>query len=736
MLARFFSAFLSLILFFSFLPNAISSEKKTAVGQEIKQPNQDQPILIQASRLESAKVPLRSVSSNTSVISKTELKSSKPRTFQEAVKNEAGVVLYDDAGNGLDTTVSLRGFNQSSAVTVLVDGVRVNELDGNTVTFPLISMDDIERIQIDRGSSAPVYGSNALAGVVNVTTGRPSKKPWRLFGGFDVNASQHHAINFFQGLNGTIQDHLTGLGGAFEYYFKGGRNIGDGYRGNSEFRITSFDVKTAYVLPEESGRFYINVKHARDMISNPGELTFAQYQASTKTTNKPIDRREYKNTIVQVGADKKFWDDKITASLMTDVRLNHLDFMNTTTQFGTSTTLVGSKSRAREITGQISYQDAWEWIKSTSLIGFEARKTFELATRISAPGGEVSPTAATTLDRDGHFLNSAIFWNERMGLTDYVDVNVGMRHDRYSLRTINPKGPSSNYTDRWKSSTVSTGVTFHPVKASDVFFQFSQGFRVPSLSDVNSFGGSTPPDVLNPERSNQYEVGTRYRFRDLFKIKSSLFLIDMQDEIVNDSKISLANPFGQNVNIWKSRRQGIENEIEIHPMREVSMFGTYTWTQAYVRETNRGDDGLGVSQIFDGRDLGQVPRQRLTWGTEINPLTRLGEPFAGLKFRIDGTYTGQQHPQSFENTSQATLDATGGPGHVIKSFALWNFLTSYTFKNQEIYFKVNNLFDNKYYSRAVVSEIFTTGTYPAGSYAFVNPGAPREYLLGMRWEIE
>lgn len=717
---------------FSFLMSGLLFAAQAPASETKSTQDPENTIYVSAARLPVLKQNKNLLSSNVSFISKDELRSQKPTSLQESMSSQEGVILYDDVGNGLDTTLSMRGFNKSSAVTFLVDGVRVNEIDGNVMTFPLVPMDDLESIQIARGAGAAVYGSNALAGVVNITTGRPSKKPWSLFGALEV--SSHQGIRFYQGFSGTVQDHLSPLGGAFEYYFRGGRNVGEGFRGNSEFGITSFDLKTAYVLPEESGRVYVNVKHVQDHISNPGELTRVQYDVSPKRTNKPIDYREFNNTIVQIGADKKFWDNKITASLMGDWRLNSLDFMNTTTQFGTSTTLVQSKARTPELIGQITYEDVWDWLKNTTLIGFEVRKTYELATRISAPGGQVSKTASTTLDRSGHFFNSAFFWDERLGITEYADVNVGMRHDRYSLRTINPKSASSNYTSHWDYNAVSSGVTFHPVKSTDVFFQFSEGFRVPNLSDVNPFAGSTPPDYLKPEKSDQYEIGTRYRFRDLFNLRASWFLIDMTDEIVNDTTaVTPTNPFGQNINVGKSRRQGIETGIDVRPIREVSFFGTYTLTHAYVRETNTDEFG---SQIYDGRDLGQVPQNRMSWGTEMNPLIRLGEPFAGLKFRVDGSFTGKQHPQGFESTPQSQLNTTGGAGHVIKSYTLWNFLTSYTFKNQEIYFKINNMFNNKYYSRAVVSEIFTAGTYPVGVDTFVNPGAPREYLLGMRWEIE
>ena len=50
-------------------------------------------------------------------------------------------------------------------------------------------------------------------------------------------------------------------------------------------------------------------------------------------------------------------------------------------------------------------------------------------------------------------------------------------------------------------------------------------------------------------------------------------------------------------------------------------------------------------------------------------------------------------------------------------------------------FKVNNLFDARYYSRAYNGTSSGTAIYPSGSYTWVNPGAPREYVIGTRWEF-
>lgn len=691
-------------------------------------------VYVYASRLGKIILPQTRVPSNTTVIPSAVLSFQKPLTLQDALKQEEGVALFDAVGNGRDTTLTLRGFNESSAVTYLVNGVRVNEVDGHGMTFPLVSMDNIETIQLERGSAATIYGSNALAGVVNITTGRPSKKPWSLFGGFDIGS--HQGIRFYQGVSGTIQDKVTPLEGAWEYYFRGGRDQGDGFRGNGDYRVTSFDIKTAYVLPEEFGKFYINIKHVDDLISNPGELTRTQYDASVKQTNKPWDRRDYVNTIVQLGTDKKFLDNKITASIMANWRRNLGNFFATTATFtdfvtgsNPDTDFVTSKSRSRDLIWQLLYEDEWDWIKNRSLIGMEFRDGSEFATETDAPGTVIN-TAALETDRTADTWNHALFWDQGFDLSKWVSVHAGMRHDLYLLQTDNKLTPTDSFSSRWKNSSLATGITLHPHDSTDLFFNYSQGFRVPDISDINPFGGNSNV-ALQPEKSDSYEAGARFRFRDLFALRASWFLIDMQDEIVFDSSsITPANPFGQNTNIGASRRHGIETGVNVKPLQELELFGTYTLAHAYVRETDGG------GSLADGRSLGQIPVHRMTWGFEARPLTRLGEVFEGLRFRLDGSFTGSQHPQTYESTSQATLNSTGGAGHVIKSFTLWNFLASYKFKGQEVYFKVNNLFDNKYYSRAVSATSFGTAIYPAGTYTFVNPGAPREFLAGLRWEIE
>ena len=175
--------------------------------------------------------------------------------------------------------------------------------------------------------------------------------------------------------------------------------------------------------------------------------------------------------------------------------------------------------------------------------------------------------------------------------------------------------------------------------------------------------------------------------------------------------------------------------MDVQPIQEAKLYGSYAWAKAYIRETDSAQPFTGMPSLVDERSLGQIPEHRLTFGTVITPLQRLGENFEGLEIGLHGVFTGKQHPTGFESTSDATLVATGGAGYMIKSYTIWDFTVSYKLKGQKIYFKINNLFDNKYYSRSVNATSFGGGLAPAGIFNFVNPGAPREYVLGMTWEF-
>ncbi len=709
----------------------ISNEKSASIiSDETVRSDQKRsilnPIAVISSRLPSFKTALSEVPANVTYKSKNDLDRVRPKTVQEGLQDIEGAVFFDTTGNKLDTTFSLRGFAEGSAVTVLVDGVKVNEVDGDTMNYPLIPIYDVDSIQVERGSVSPIYGSGAFGGVVNITTRKAYPALAHFFGGTEW--SSFSSVRFHQGLSGTVPDKVTAYEGNVTYYFDMGRDLSRGFRNNDESRITFLNFKGGYDLPDESGGIHAGIKHAEDALSLPGELTLDQFHNDPHGTNKQLDGRDFKNTIIQIDANKKFLNDKLTASALAYWRLNWIHFFSTFATFATAfpTQMTTVRSHTADFISQLSYQDEWKGIGTKSEIGMEFQNAAESDVRQSVQGGNVVETVARGTDRGARPFDTALFWRETLDFFERFSIYGGMRHDFSWAQIKDHLNPANDYSRRWRKSTVSTGAVVHPVKWWDLFGNYSQGFRVPAISEINSFNSDLNAS-LEPEKSDSYEVGTRLRYKDLAQYKTSIFLIDVADEIVFDSTAISppANPFGRNVNAGKTRRYGIENRIEGTPIPEFFGYFSYTWMKAFITEAPNG------GTPFNDRDLGLIPRSRFTMGTTITPLHRFGQPLDGFKIGLDGFFTGEQKTESYESTSQALINAVN---IFIKPYSVWNFTTSFKWKDYEIYFKVNNIFGEKYYSRARASSS-SGGIYPAGNYLFVTPGAPREFLVGATWEF-
>ena len=120
---------------------------------------------------------IRKVPANVTVITQEGIEQSNAQNVVDLLKDQVDVVVRDFYGNGKTASVDIRGFGETGTlnVLVLVDGRRVNDIDLSGVDWTQIPMDQIERIEIVRGSGSVLYGDNATGGVINIITKRPEK---------------------------------------------------------------------------------------------------------------------------------------------------------------------------------------------------------------------------------------------------------------------------------------------------------------------------------------------------------------------------------------------------------------------------------------------------------------------------------------------------------------------------------------------------------------------------------
>jgi outer membrane receptor protein involved in Fe transport len=93
-------------------------------------------------------------------------------TVEDLLERAPGVRVRRYGGLGASSTASIRG-SKAEQVLVLVDGVRVASTERGAFDFSTLPLREVERVEILRGGGAARFGSDALGGVISITTRRP-----------------------------------------------------------------------------------------------------------------------------------------------------------------------------------------------------------------------------------------------------------------------------------------------------------------------------------------------------------------------------------------------------------------------------------------------------------------------------------------------------------------------------------------------------------------------------------
>lgn len=126
------------------------------------------------------------------VLTADEIEARGIATVQDALRSVPGVAVTS-TGDTL-TKLRIRG-SEPSHVLVLIDGVKANSPGSGDYTFSGMTAADIDRIEVLRGPQSAIYGSNAAAGVISITTRRAREPGLHYGGGFEIGGLGTRAAN-------------------------------------------------------------------------------------------------------------------------------------------------------------------------------------------------------------------------------------------------------------------------------------------------------------------------------------------------------------------------------------------------------------------------------------------------------------------------------------------------------------------------------------------------------------
>ena len=144
-----------------------SSDASISTNLVVATPTATQEVSITAS---GAPTPLAQVAASVTIIDKEWFQHS--RDIQEPLRYVSGAQITQTGQTGGTSGLYIRGGN-TNANKVLIDGIPANDL-GGSVEFANIASTGISRVEVLREPNSALYGSEALAGVVSLTTRRGS----------------------------------------------------------------------------------------------------------------------------------------------------------------------------------------------------------------------------------------------------------------------------------------------------------------------------------------------------------------------------------------------------------------------------------------------------------------------------------------------------------------------------------------------------------------------------------
>lgn len=437
---------------------------------------------------------INDVLASVNVIERAEIEASNVRDLPTLLSTRVGFQVNPNGGFGQNTGVSLRGTGSGDTL-ILIDGVRTGSATLGQKALNNVPLNSIERIEIIKGSRAAVYGSDALAGVINIITRESDNLSVSATFGSDSYQNYQVAGSVKSG------DITTAFNAGFE-------------------KTDNFDVLQG-VAPDEDGYenknlgFKVNYTDAHygdfKLLGQYSE-GYADYDSRFSPADSTIERDDFKNYQLSAGWSKNYTNQthSIDLALATDDSDNtYVDF-----SVGPTTSTFITKRTQIDYNGQYLLSDE-----------------LNISGGINWYNDDVSHSSQLFVEDSRDVL--AVFVGAYYD-ADKVLANLTVRQD-----------DDEQFGDE---TTYTAAAGYH--LSEDATFRISQstGFKAPTFNDLY-FPLYGNPD-LQPEKSVNRELGLSVDF-DIAQVDVAIFRNDIEDKIDYDANFALAN-------IDEARYEGVE----------------------------------------------------------------------------------------------------------------------------------------------------------------------------------
>ncbi len=566
-----------------------------------------EPVVVTASRLA---LPVSSIPATVSVLDGAELDARGVRTIAQALRSIPGLSVVETGSYGSATSVFVRG-GESDYIKVLVDGVPLNS-PGGSIDFANLTIDNVERIEVVRGATSVLYGSDAVAGVVQIFT-RRGKGPPRL--GVGLRGGTHASL--------MLDANLSGATRAIHYGFGFSRSTTKGVH----------DFNSDYKNLVASGSASLRPDGSTDAVLS-ARFSDSEFHFPTNASGEVVDRNSFQSqrrAVASLDIGRSFGDWLEGRVLLA---LNHMD-----------TGIDDGQDDASDTLGFFAF-DSEAAVERKSV---DVRSNVHLLSMVLTAGVQIENqserSTSESVGQYGVFADSINVGRSSWGYYAQVQteavggvtVNAGIRLD--------DSGTFGTFVTYRVGATAALG------SGSRLRGSVGKAFKEPTMYEnfaTSPFSVGNPD--LEPERSRSWELGVEQALiRGRARLAASYFNQRFQDLIQYNALPT--NPGEPNyVNVAAAKASGVELEARTSLMGRVALGASYSLVLTEV--TDAGLDAGPDAGFVQGERLLRRPKHQLA----LNALLRY-EQRGSLALNVD--YVGSRDDRDFSVMPARRLELPG-----------------------------------------------------------------------------
>ncbi len=460
--------------------------------------------------------PIFEVLGSASVVTAQDIAIHQPLDFSDILESQVGLDVTRNGGRMSSTSLFTRGTNNGHTL-ILINGQRFSSATLGSTQFQIVDPELIERVEIVRGSRSAIYGSDAIGGVMQIFTKKPSEDPE---GFLTMEGGSHSTSRFSAGISNSFDkasfsialshEQSDGIDSQIDDSDKNGDD--DAYKASNGNLFWSYDVSEALsikashlnsytesdydlsgffarvdTLPYSINKVRVN---SFDVNYKPSDAYQSRFSVGHSVDHSDLRDRTYRDdlaTIIETSRDSVYWqnDIRINESLLTTLAFDFLD----------------------------------EKVSGTTNFAEDARDTKAFIAQLQ--------------------------WKQ-----SEFDIVVGGRHDEMSAHGGETTGNIA--------AGYSIGDNYR------IYTSWAEGFKQASINDLYwPFGGN--PE-LEPEESDAREFGVKAKFDNIY-FDVSVYKTDIKNLIEWTPN--------EDFTVWSPQNV---NEVEIEGVEFSTQYKRETWS--------------------------------------------------------------------------------------------------------------------------------------------------------------